>query len=193
MSSSSKMHQDSPLPVKKRHIKRLRNFAVFFVLALTCLLCDIFSKQYFVQAFAAGEVSKESFLGVFQFSLVHNSGAAWGIFGDSTAILALLSLVVSVLILSYFIYISKRANLGETMGLAFIIAGGIGNAIDRITLGYVVDFIEFSFIDFPVFNIADICVTCGFAILLLGIFYSWFRETASRKKLKKPIDSTEAH
>ena len=51
-------------------------------------------------------------------------------------------------------------------------AGGIGNAIDRFAQGFVIDFIEFSFMDFPVFNVADIGVTCGFVILIIGFILS---------------------
>ena len=56
-----------------------------------------------------------------------------------------------------------------------MVAGGIGNALDRFTLGYVVDFIEPVFIDFPVFNVADIGVTCGFVLFLAGMLLSWHR------------------
>lgn len=55
------------------------------------------------------------------------------------------------------------------LGLSLVVAGGIGNAIDRFTLGYVVDFIEPVFIDFPVFNVADIGVTCGVALFIASL------------------------
>ena len=55
-------------------------------------------------------------------------------------------------------------------------AGGIGNAIDRFAQSYVVDFIEFSFIDFPVFNVADIGVTCGFVLLFIGLILAFKNE-----------------
>ena len=57
-----------------------------------------------------------------------------------------------------------------------VVAGGIGNAIDRFSQGYVVDFIEPVFIDFPVFNVADIGVTCGFVLFLVGVIVSWRHE-----------------
>lgn len=185
MSSASK--EPTLLPAKPRSIRR-RNVAIFVTLLTVWLLFDVLSKQYFTQAFAAGTVSEESILGLFQFTLVHNSGAAWGIFGDSTKILAVISLVVSALILVYFIFVSARANIAEVVGLALIISGGIGNAIDRFISGYVVDFIEFSFMYFPVFNIADMGVTCGFVILLAGIIYSWFRENQVQKSKEPFID-----
>lgn len=58
-----------------------------------------------------------------------------------------------------------------------IVAGGIGNVIDRFVQGYVTDFIEFSFFDFPVFNVADIGVTCGFVLLFVGLAISWHEES----------------
>lgn len=179
MSSTSKKTMETPTRTGSR---RSRNCMIFAVIALMWLGFDIASKHYFTQAFAENSVTSESVLGIFQFTLVHNTGAAWGIFGDSTEALAITSLVVSALLLCYFLVISARANSVEVIGLSLIIAGGIGNAIDRFSLGYVVDFIEFSFIDFPVFNIADIGVTCGFVILLIGIVLSWRIEDKARKQ-----------
>lgn len=63
---------------------------------------------------------------------------------------------------------ARRISWPELIGLGLVIGGGIGNAIDRFVLGYVVDFIDLSFMDFPVFNIADIGVTCGLALFLIG-------------------------
>ena len=57
-----------------------------------------------------------------------------------------------------------------------LVAGGLGNAFDRFALGYVVDFIEPVFIDFPVFNVADVGVTCGFVLFLVGVIVSWRHE-----------------
>ena len=59
------------------------------------------------------------------------------------------------------------------LGGALVVAGGIGNAIDRFIQGYVVDFIELSFMDFPVFNIADIGVTCGVALIFIAVIFFW--------------------
>ena len=112
-------------------------------------------------------------LGLFDFRLVHNTGGAWGIFSDSTYGLGVFSLVVCLVIAISFFVTIKQCNWMQTVSLALIVAGGIGNAIDRFTQGFVTDFIEFSFIDFPVFNVADIGVTCGFALLLIGMFFSF--------------------
>ena len=68
----------------------------------------------------------------------------------------------------FFLFLSKNISIPETIGMALVFAGGIGNAIDRFAQGYVVDFIHFVFIDFPVFNIADIGVTCGMVLFLVS-------------------------
>ena len=76
-------------------------------------------------------------------------------------------------------------NLFETVGFALVVAGGIGNAIDRFLLGYVVDFIEFAFFEFPVFNVADIGVTCGFVILIIGLIVDFSKGDESDKEATK--------
>lgn len=155
---------------------RLRNSLVFISIVAVWLIFDVVTKQYFDGTYAVGTVITDPIGGLFRFRLVHNTGAAWGLFGDSTTALGVMSGVVCVLLIGYFIAVSKRANIGEVLGLALVLAGGIGNGIDRFALGYVVDFIEFTFIQFPVFNIADIGVTCGFVIFLLAMFFAWSRE-----------------
>lgn len=106
--------------------------------------------------------------GVVGFRLVHNFGAAWGSFSGMVIMIAVVSIVLCAIILAYTIYIAKEASVLETVGLALIFAGGVGNMIDRLLRGYVVDFIEPLFIDFPNFNIADAGVTCGIICVLIA-------------------------
>ena len=68
---------------------------------------------------------------------------------------------------------ARRSNWVLTLGGALVVAGGIGNAIDRFIQGYVVDFIELSFMDFPVFHIADIGVTCGVVLIFIAVIFFW--------------------
>lgn len=117
------------------------------------------------------------FLGLVDFRLVHNTGGAWGIFSGNTAALGVFSLVVCALLLGYYVWQRREVNMLQTIGIGLIVAGGIGNVIDRFAQGYVVDFIEFSFFDFPVFNVADIGVTCGFVLLFLGLIVAWRNES----------------
>jgi len=109
-------------------------------------------------------------MGLVDIRLVHNTGGAWGIFSDSTFGLGIFSLIVCLAIAVFFFVTVKQTSRLQTIAFALIVAGGIGNAIDRFMQGYVIDFIEFSFFDFPVFNVADIGVTCGFALLIISMF-----------------------
>ena len=80
-----------------------------------------------------------------------------------------LAALISVFLL-YDLWKGSRAEMSVLWGIGetMVMAGGIGNAVDRIRLGYVVDFIYVKLIDFPVFNAADICVTVGMALIALG-------------------------
>ena len=105
---------------------------------------------------------------IFTIEFVRNYGAAFNIFSGSRLFLSFVS-VISTIILSYFIFIRKN-KLSDKYGLSFILAGTIGNGIDRILNGYVIDFIKIKLIDFPVFNIADITINIGVLILIISYF-----------------------
>ena len=117
-----------------------------------------------------------------RFSYVENTGAAWGMFGapDQRWIFMTLSSVAIIAILLY-VFIAKPKNPLLKYSLALIVAGGIGNMIDRIMLGYVVDFLEFTFIDFPVFNVADSFVCIGAAMLILYLVIDTVKEYKNGK------------
>lgn len=158
--------------------RRARNAAIFVPLAVLWLALDMATKAYF-NGFAVGQVVAGPFLGLFQFRLVHNTGAAWGMFDDSTFALGVMSVVVCVALTAYLFTAGKCAGAVETVGVALIVAGGLGNAIDRFTLGYVVDFIDTTFINFPTFNVADIGVTCGFVLFFAGMLWSMRKDAAA--------------
>ena len=154
-----------------------RRLAVFALIVVVWLGIDLATKAYF-NSFELGSVVGGPFLGLVQFRLVHNTGMAWGLFGDSTFALGVMSVVVCVVLTAFLLLNLKRVSAVELMGLGLVVAGGLGNAIDRFAQGYVVDFIETVFMDFPVFNVADIGVTCGFVLFLVGLFLSARREDA---------------
>lgn len=151
-----------------------------FIIVVAWFLFDRFTKIYFDSGqFYLGQQITDSFLGIFHFTLVHNTGAAFGMFGNATSILAVFSILISLfLIVMPFVQIKRvshkkspyRLSFLHVLAASLVISGGIGNAIDRIANGFVVDFICFDFIDFPVFNIADIGVTCGVVLLLIAMF-----------------------
>tara|TARA_Y100001933_G_scaffold237035_1_gene259544 strand:- start:535 stop:882 length:348 start_codon:yes stop_codon:yes gene_type:complete len=103
---------------------------------------------------------------IFTITSVRNYGAAFNIFSGSRIFLSFIS-IISTIILFYFIF-RKENKLINNYGLSFILAGSIGNGIDRIINGYVIDFIQIKFINFPVFNIADIVINLGVLILIIS-------------------------
>ena len=104
--------------------------------------------------------------GVLRLNYTENTGAAFSIFSDNTAALTLFTILVIVLCLAVLLMRKTKSKFASAC-LILIISGGIGNEIDRIAQGFVVDFIEPLFVDFAVFNFADICITVG-AFLLVG-------------------------
>jgi signal peptidase II len=105
--------------------------------------------------------------------LVKNSGAAWGSFSSYTAILIVVTMIlIFALIYLYFKLPDDKHFNFMRISVLFIIGGALGNLIDRIIFRYVTDFIYFKIINFPVFNVADIFVTCAtFILAILIIFY----------------------
>lgn len=167
---------------------RLRNLTVLAIVVIVWLALDQLTKAWFNQL-SVGSVTLSPIPQAIDFVLVHNTGAAWGVFSNATSILAVVSVVVCIIVVVY-LFASPNASLGTTIGLSLVVAGGIGNAIDRIANGYVIDFISFSFIDFPVFNIADIGVTCGLTIFIISFIWDWTH--SCRDDSKDGVSDTEA-
>ena len=109
--------------------------------------------------------------GILSLSFVRNTGAAWGIFAGKTLFLVLFTVVIFGAGFIYFYKNPPKNNLYKT-SLTLIASGGIGNMIDRIFRdGAVIDMIRVDFVDFPVFNVADICVCVGAALLCVAILF----------------------
>lgn len=157
----AKPSQGAPFGVK---------LALFMGVSLVWLVFDRITKIWADSA-EPGTVLIEDIGGLFEFVLVHNTGAAWGMFSNSTFALGIFSLVVCAIILVVlFTYVRKEGNLVQVFFLALVFSGGLGNAIDRMAYSYVIDFINAKFISFPVFNVADIGVTCGIVLFMLATF-----------------------
>lgn len=104
---------------------------------------------------------------IFHFTYVENRGAAFGMLADHRWIFMVLS-VLGIAAMAVFLVVMKPKSHWVQFALSLVIGGGIGNMIDRVRLGYVIDFIDCRFIDFYVFNIADSCVCVGCAVLLIA-------------------------
>lgn len=118
---------------------------------------------------------------ILNLTYVENTGAAFGIGSSSTAMFIIVNAIIIGLII-YFIH-SKKGEISKIIlfALHLILAGGIGNLIDRIFKGFVVDYIDINPIfKFPVFNLADICITIGYTIIVIYLITNIIKE---RRKL----------
>jgi len=120
--------------------------------------------------------------GVLHLTYVENRGAAFGIFSapDQRWIFMLIS-SVAIVLLSVYLYTGRAQAPLYALSLGMIISGGIGNMIDRLALGYVVDFIDFTLIDFAVFNVADIFVCVGAGLLMLALVLDLINEARKNR------------
>ena len=119
-----------------------------------------------------GQADYPLFAGVLEFSYLENTGAAFSSFlGKQGFLITLTSLVMLFLLIKYVQIPEGKRYLPMRLSLLLIVSGGIGNLIDRIANGYVVDFIYFVPIDFPKFNVADCYVTVGMAVLCFLCFF----------------------
>ena len=130
----------------------------------------------FTKAMAVRHLADSPFVvweGVFKLVSHTNSGAVWGILSGKTLFLAIFTIIVLGLMLFVFFKTDwqyKRLRALKLI-LMFVAAGAVGNLIDRIRLGYVIDFLYFELIDFPVFNVADCYITVSMIVLLLLVIF----------------------
>ncbi len=147
-------------------INNIQTKLYFLSLSIFIVLIDQFTKHlmfYNKKLF----INKDFLL--FKLDFVKNYGAAFNIFSGSRIFLSLISIFFSILLI-YLICKKNTLNLYELYSYSFILGGTIGNGIDRVYKGFVVDFINLNIINFPVFNIADISINIGFFFLIYNIF-----------------------
>ena len=161
------------------YMARRRNMHRFFAVmgAAWVVIIDQWVKMLTVGSLSLGETA-ELLPGLFRLERVHNYGAAWSSFSGARWLLVAVT-AAGLCALAYLVTHVVRHPLG-VWALWLVIGGGIGNLIDRLRLGYVVDMIATEFIHFPVFNVADIFVTCG--AFAAAIYYLKFYEKYDAKK-----------
>ena len=117
--------------------------------------------------------------GVVQLTRLHNTGAAWSSFSGKTGLLA----AVTVVLLAAVVYLVVKKIVRHPLGLSaamLVLGGGIGNMIDRVCRGYVVDMFDLEFMDYPIFNLADCFVVVG--VILGAVYYLWFYDKYDGRK-----------
>ena len=147
--------------------KRAVDYISYLVIIALGIAIDQVTKAMTVKYLEVGQ-THPVIENVIHFTHVQNRGAAFGMLADSPWIFNILSTVM-IIGLSAFLFLGLTPNLLYTISTALIISGGIGNMIDRLGLGYVVDFVDCRFINFAVFNFADTIVCIGAGLMILAL------------------------
>ena len=147
-------------------INKIQTKIYFFSLSIFIVLIDQFTK--YLMFYNKKLFINKDFL-LFKLDIVKNYGAAFNIFSGSRIFLSVISILFSILLI-YLILSKNTLKSFDLYSYSFILGGTLGNGIDRIYKGFVVDFINLNIINFPVFNIADISINIGFIFLLYNIF-----------------------
>lgn len=152
-------------------------FEIIIIAAV--IIFDLITKVVAADLLPALGGSFEFIPGVVSFTYAENTGAAFSMFSGSPYILGIVSIAVSAALFVVMLKTNKYKSRLLGLALCFIIGGGIGNVIDRFALGYVRDMIEFTFVDFAIFNVADSFACIG--AVMLGIFIIFYWDKAKKK------------
>lgn len=163
-----------------KHTKKHISCSIMIILIVAF---DQITKYLASLKLADGSVAK--FIpGVVQFKYAENTGMAFSMLSGARWVFIALTVVVCVGVF-YYLFSNRCKSLWLYWSLGVILSGGIGNLIDRIRFGYVVDFIEPTFVNFAIFNIADCAVTCGAVVLVGYLLYDAFKD------VKKPKENSD--
>lgn len=150
--------------------------------------------KYVVAAFLKGAPAVVLWDGVFELLYVENRGAAFSMLQNARWFFVILTTIVMIFLL--LVVLSGRYRRSTLLNISFVlvIGGGIGNLIDRIVNGYVIDYLYFKLINFPVFNFADCCLVIG-AVFMLAFFFFVYEDTSKSapKPVKKETDNDNKH
>ena len=153
---------------------RLRRGCRGWWIALLAALADRLTKLWVVRAGRPGALVP----GILNLRPVENRGMAFSMLSGQSLALTLLTAVLIAGIVGWLIARPEGSRLARA-GLWLIVGGGLGNLYDRIAAGGVTDFLEFAFVRFAVFNVADVCICLGAAVVIAGV---WIAEGKGGKK-----------
>jgi signal peptidase II len=147
----------------------------FYLILIACIIAADQASKWLVTKFLPMGNTKDVIRGFFRLWHVRNSGAVWGFFSDHAGglvpkIITGLAIAALLVVAWFFLHTDGRARL-ELASYAFILGGALGNIIDRLRLGYVVDFLD-AYIKtqhWPTFNVADSCITIGVLLLAFSL------------------------
>lgn len=158
---------------------------IYFFISAVIILTDFIAKRIVLAQLKEGS-TVPLWNGVFHLTYVENRGAAFGILQNQKWFF----IVLTAIVLAVVIYVALRQKFKHPIlctALSLLAGGAVGNLIDRVVYGYVVDFLDFCLIDFPVFNIADIFIVIG--AILLAIYFIFFDKEEEKETEKNEQDN----
>ena len=159
------------------------------IIAVILMAVDRITKNWAAQALASGDIAVID--KVLYFRYTENTGVAFSMFSDNRWVLVGITSVMLIVALAFFLSGKIKDKL-ELFALSLIIAGGVGNLIDRLSLGYVIDFIDVRIINFAIFNVADMCITIGAILVCIAAFAAEKREKREQESKQKALDEIDA-
>lgn len=157
--------------MRKKCVNKKKLFIIDSIIILALLLFDQFTKNLAVQKL----MNKPAFViipKVLEFDYLENRGVAFGMFQNQKIVILISTMILLTCILLFMLKMPEgKKYTALHFVFSAIIAGGLGNMIDRLRLDYVIDFISFVLIDFPTFNVADCYIVCGTFILFFIIIF----------------------
>ncbi len=159
--------------------------------ALACIAADQWSKQWAKATLIVGN-SKSFIPGFLNLTLTSNPGAAFSLGSDHGQIMGIVATILTIAILAWIIKSicsSTPPRAVEQVGMGCLIGGAIGNLIDRYSQGQVTDFLDFAFVSFPVFNVADSLIDVGIGLLLISILCT-AKESQDTAATENSVDDT---
>ncbi len=160
--------------------KQLRLFSLPVIIILVA--ADQLIKYLVELKFSLGD-AMPLIPGIIRLKYIRNNGAMLGLMDGKIEVMTVLSVVCIIAVFCYVFFTKIRLNV-EYCAIIAIAAGGIGNIIDRIFRGYVVDYIEVLFVDFYIFNFADCLITCGAFVTIIYEIYLLVKEKKKEKSEK---------
>ncbi len=139
------------------------------IIAVVLVAVDQVIKNWAAEILTKGEISVIEH--VLYLKYTENTGVAFSMFSDNRWVLIGVTSIMLVAVLAFFLS-GKVTEKLEIFSLSLLLSGGVGNLIDRISLGYVIDYIDVRIINFAIFNFADICICVGAFLLCVAVYFS---------------------
>ena len=170
---------------------KLKNKKIWCTVMIVIIVAIDQITKYFAKACLYGKGAKPFIKGVVEFVYAQNTGVAFSMFDGGRWFFVALTAVVLLFCILYMYKGKGQNNLWLFWSLGVIVSGAIGNLIDRIYLGYVIDFINPTFVNFAVFNVADCFVTVGVALLVIYYLRSELAQKKQKEAAAEPAENLD--